>query len=82
MYTLTFWKDAFERAISTGVQALLALIIAGPGFDVLAFGWGTAGVVVLSAVVLSLIKAVAAASLVKSDAVSPASLATNDHSGV
>jgi hypothetical protein len=81
LYSVLFWKDAAERAIATGIQALLALVLAGPAFNVFDFDWNSALVVVASAAVLSVVKSLAANALTN-NSVSPASLVTDDHKAV
>ena len=59
MYTLTFWKDAVERAIRTAAQALLALWATDVS-GVLAVDWVQAGSVSALAALTSLLMSVAA----------------------
>ena len=59
MYTLTFWKDAAERAIRTAAQALLALWATDVS-GVLAVDWLQAGSVSALAALMSLLMSVAA----------------------
>jgi hypothetical protein len=59
MYTLTFWKDAAERAIRTAAQALLALWATDVS-GVLAVDWVQAGSVSALAALMSLLMSVAA----------------------
>ena len=59
MYTLTFWKDAAERAIRTAAQALLALWATDVS-GVLAVDWVQAGSVAALAALMSLLMSVAA----------------------
>ena len=59
MYTLTFWKDAAERAIRTAAQALLALWATGVS-GVLAVDWVQAGSVAGLAALISVLMSVAA----------------------
>lgn len=58
MFTLQFWKDAFERSIATFAQTLLALV----GVDLtgwFSLNWGQVLVTSLIAAGLSIVKALA-----------------------
>ena len=59
MYTITFWKDAAERAIRTAAQALLALWATDVS-GVLAVDWVQAGSISALAALMSLLMSVAA----------------------
>ena len=59
MYTITFWKDAAERAIRTAAQALLALWATDVS-GVLAVDWVQAGSLSALAALMSLLMSVAA----------------------
>ena len=59
MYTITFWKDASERAIRTAAQALLALWATDIS-GVLDVDWTQAGSVAALAAVTSVLMSVAA----------------------
>ena len=59
MYTITFWKDAAERAIRTAAQALLALWATDVS-GVLAVDWVQAGLVSALAALMSLLMSIAA----------------------
>jgi len=59
MYTITFWKDAAERAIRTAAQALLALWATDIS-GVLEVDWTQAGSVAALAAVTSVLMSVAA----------------------
>lgn len=53
MYTVTFWKDAAERALKTAAQVIIGFFVAGISlFDV---DWGNAWSVAAAAAVLSLL---------------------------
>ena len=53
MYTVTFWKDALERAAKTAAQVVVGFFVAGISlFDV---DWGNAWSVAAAAAVLSLL---------------------------
>lgn len=62
MFTATFWKAAFERAVKTFAQALLATLAAGP-FGVLDAPWTTAASLAGMAAVLSLLTSVASSGI-------------------
>ena len=76
MFTRLFWRDAVERVVSTMAQALLALLLTD-GFNLLTFDWKAGLSVVVTAGVISLLKAIVADKLV-TNSVSPASLAPDD----
>jgi len=59
VYTITFWKDAAERAIRTAAQALLALWATDVS-GVLAVDWVQAGSVSALAALMSVLMSVAA----------------------
>jgi len=59
MFTVTFWKDAAERAIRTAAQALLALWATDIS-GVLEVDWTQAGSVAALAAVTSVLMSVAA----------------------
>jgi hypothetical protein len=59
MFTVTFWKDAAERAIRTAAQALLALW-ATDVTGVLAVDWVQAGSVAALAAVTSVLMSIIA----------------------
>jgi len=59
MYTITFWKDASERAIRTAAQALLALWATDIS-GVLEVDWTQAGSVAALAAVTSVLMSIAA----------------------
>jgi len=59
VYTITFWKDAAERAIRTAAQALLALWATDVS-GVLAVDWVQAGSVSALAALMSLLMSIAA----------------------
>ncbi len=59
MYTITFWKDAAERAIRTAAQALLALWATDIS-GVLEVDWTQAGSVAALAAVTSVLMSIAA----------------------
>ena len=59
MYTITFWKDAAERAIRTAAQALLALWATDVS-GVLAVDWTQAASVAALAALTSILMSIAA----------------------
>jgi hypothetical protein len=75
LYTATFWKDAFERAVKTGVQAVLLFLGADQLFDAVSADWGSAGSFFLGGFILSVLTSLVSApvgtkgtaSLVKSE---------------
>lgn len=77
MFTSLFWKDAAERALKTFAQALLALFVVAPQTPILGFDWPSALGLAATAVVISFLTSIVSG-LVKSDTVSPASLAPDD----
>ena len=79
MFTKLFWKDAVERAVSTGAQAVLtglALSDVTP-VDAFAIDWRLAGGFFVGGTFWSLVKAVAVGSLRRDTVtISPASAIT------
>jgi len=69
VYTITFWKDAAERAIRTAAQALLALWATDVS-GVLAVDWVQAGSVSALAALMSLLMSVAASGTGSQDSAS------------
>ena len=59
MYTITFWKDAAERAIRTAAQVLVAFFGVNT-FGILEVDWAQAGSVAALAALTSLLMSVAA----------------------
>jgi len=59
VYTLTFWKDAAERAIRTAAQVLVAFFGVNT-FGILEVDWAQAGSVAALAALTSLLMSVAA----------------------
>jgi hypothetical protein len=59
MFTVTFWRDAIERAIKTAAQALILSAGAGAGFDLYHFDFKAAAISVLGGLVLSLLTSIA-----------------------
>jgi len=65
MFTVKFWRDATERALSTGAQAAL-LAIGADRLNVLHADWQNVAGFAAGGAVLALLKAVAASRLVGS----------------
>jgi hypothetical protein len=61
MYTVAFWKDATERAVKTGAQAVLLFLGADQMFDAISADWGSAGSFFVGGVVLSYLTSVVSA---------------------
>jgi hypothetical protein len=57
MFTMAFWKDAFERAIEIGAHALLGVL--GANTTLLHLNWAQALDVALGAMVASLLASLA-----------------------
>lgn len=53
MWTKSFWLDATERAVKTGTQSILALLVVD-GSTVLSLDWGNAAAVAGTAALVSL----------------------------
>ena len=58
MYTLTFWKDAAERAVRTAAQVLVAFFATNT-FGILEVDWAQAGSVAALAALTSLLMSIA-----------------------
>lgn len=79
MFTGLFWKDAFERAVKTFAQGVLALLVVAPQTHLLVFDWPSALGIGGTAAVISLLTSVISAGVTKDKAtVSPASAAPDD----
>ena len=63
MYTASFWKDAFERAVKTAAQAVVLFLGADQLFDAVSADWASAGSFALGGAVLSLLTSVVSAPL-------------------
>jgi hypothetical protein len=63
MITLTFWKAAAERGLSTGAQSVLAVVGVAQFTNALTLDWATLGGVFLGGVFLSVVKSVAVGKL-------------------
>lgn len=55
--TISFWKDAAERAIKTGVQTLTAFL--GADVTVFSIDWSMAGQITATAMAVSLLTSLA-----------------------
>lgn len=53
MWTNQFWKDTAERAIRTGAQTLIGLLVAGA--TILTIDWAEAGAVIGTAMLASVL---------------------------
>lgn len=67
MFDVAFWKAAFERAVKTFGQSLLALFVADQPFDVVHFTWTRSLTVAASAAVLSLVTSLVSAKVGSDD---------------
>lgn len=76
MYTALFWKDVFERLVSTLAQVLIALLTAD-GFDLLNADWKAILVTLAVSGALVVLKALVAAKATDAS-ISPASLVEAD----
>ena len=54
LYTAKFWKDATERGIKTGIQAVLLYLGASGLFDAVSADWAQAGSFALGGFILSI----------------------------
>jgi hypothetical protein len=61
MFTATFWKDAFERAVKTAAQAVILFLGADVALDAVSADWASAGSFALGGAVLSLLTSVVSA---------------------
>jgi Putative lactococcus lactis phage r1t holin len=75
MFTLTFWKQAGERAIKSAAQALLGLWVGAQAFNAWDVDWKKAAGVALGGAILSLLTSLASAGVGKSN--SPSLVDTN-----
>lgn len=69
MFTFLFWKDAFERAVSTAAQAAL-LALGAEALNVLQADWVTVAGFALGGAVLSLLKSLIASRVGDGDSAS------------
>jgi hypothetical protein len=67
IYTLTFWKDAAERAVSTAAQAAIGVLTAG-SIGLVDVDWSATGSIAGLAAVVSLLKSLVAGNLGNGDA--------------
>lgn len=76
MYSSLFWKDAFERAVKTFLQGVLAVLAVGGTTTLLTVSWPAVLSVAGTAAVVSLLTSLISAKA--SDTVSPASVVSVD----
>jgi hypothetical protein len=67
MFTVTFWKQAAERAVKSAAQALLGLWVGAQAFNAWDVDWKKATGVALGAAILSVLTSLASASVGKKD---------------
>ncbi|MBX6355797.1 MAG: holin [Micromonosporaceae bacterium] len=65
MFTVTFWKQAAERAIKSAAQALLGLWVGAQAFNAWDADWKKAAGVALGGAILSVLTSLASASVGK-----------------
>lgn len=75
MFTVTFWKQAIERAIKSAAQALLGLWVGAQAFNAWDADWKKAAGVALGGAILSMLTSLASAGVGKKD--SPSLVDTN-----
>jgi hypothetical protein len=75
MFTVTFWKQAAERAIKSAAQALLGLWVGAQAFNAWDADWKKAAGVALGGAILSVLTSLASAGVGKSN--SPSLVKTN-----
>ena len=66
MFTVHFWRSAFERAIKTAAQSAVVLLGAD-ATNVLRTDWGQVGALVAGSALLSILTSIASARLTHSD---------------
>jgi hypothetical protein len=79
MFTVTFWKQAAERAIKSAAQALLGLWIGAEAFNAWDIDWKRAGGVALGAIILSVLTSLASAGVSQKN--TPSLVKTNNAHG-
>jgi hypothetical protein len=67
MFTVTFWKQATERAIKSAAQALLGLWVGAQAFNAWDADWKKAAGVALGGAILSMLTSLASAGVGRSD---------------
>ncbi|MGH9252319.1 MAG: holin [Acidimicrobiales bacterium] len=67
MFTTTFWKAAFERAVRTFAQAYAALLVADPVVGAVEFDWLDSAAVSGLAALASLLTSIGAGVLTSSN---------------
>lgn len=64
MTTAKFWRNAFERAVKTGAQTILAVLVVGDGIlNAFTIDYLQAGGVGLGGIVLSLLTSIASSAV-------------------
>ena len=61
MFSVAFWKDAFERAVKTAAQSVLLGLSIGEGFNVFNMDFGLAAGFAGGGAVMSLLTSIASA---------------------
>jgi hypothetical protein len=62
MYSISFWKDTFERAVKSAAQgALLAWGVGDQIMNIFEADWGVAGGAALGAMILSILTSIISA---------------------
>jgi hypothetical protein len=59
MFTWSFWRQAVERAVKTGAQAVILGLGLGEGFNAFAMDWALAGGFATGGIILSLLTSIA-----------------------
>lgn len=67
MFSIAFWRDAVERALKTGAQAVILGLALGEGFNAFEVDWQLALGFALGGVILSLLTSAASAPIGNSD---------------
>ena len=61
MFTVSFWKDALERAVKTAAQAVILGLGLGEGFNAFEVDWGLAAGFAAGGAILSVLTSVVSA---------------------
>jgi hypothetical protein len=67
MFTVTFWRQAVERAVKSAAQALLGLWVGAQAFNAWDVDWKKAAGVALGGAILSVLTSLASAGVGRSD---------------